>query len=69
MATWWMVIRKRSFRSCGRRCEFGADIIKADPTNDPGVYSQVIQTAGGIPVLVRGGSKAPEAEILARTRR
>ena len=27
----------------------------------------VIETAGGIPVLVRGGSKAPEAEILART--
>jgi DhnA family fructose-bisphosphate aldolase class Ia len=48
--------------------ELGADIIKADPTNDPSVYSQVIQTAGGIPVLVRGGSKAPEAEILARTR-
>jgi class I fructose-bisphosphate aldolase len=48
--------------------ELGADIIKADPTNDPAVYHQVIETAGGIPVLVRGGSKAPEAEILARTR-
>ena len=48
--------------------ELGADIIKADPTADPSVYHQVVQTAGGIPVLVRGGSKAPEAEILARTR-
>ena len=47
--------------------ELGADVIKADPTNDPALYHQVIQTAGGIPVLVRGGSKAPEAEILART--
>ena len=48
--------------------ELGADIIKADPTLDPTVYHRVIQTAGGIPVLVRGGSKAPEKEILERTR-
>lgn len=47
--------------------ELGADIIKADPTTDPADYHHVIRTAGGIPVLVRGGSKAPEAEILART--
>jgi DhnA family fructose-bisphosphate aldolase class Ia len=47
--------------------ELGADIIKADPTDDVSVYHQVIETAGGIPVLVRGGGKAPEREILART--
>lgn len=47
--------------------ELGADIIKADPTNDAAVYHQVIETAGGVPVLVRGGSKAPEREILERT--
>ena len=47
--------------------ELGADIIKADPTNDPAIYHRVIETAGGIPVLVRGGSKAPEREILERT--
>ena len=47
--------------------ELGADIIKADPTDDVSVYHQVIETAGGIPVLVRGGGKAPEAELLART--
>jgi DhnA family fructose-bisphosphate aldolase class Ia len=47
--------------------ELGADIIKADPTDDVGVYHKVIQIAGGVPVLVRGGGKAPEAEILART--
>jgi DhnA family fructose-bisphosphate aldolase class Ia len=47
--------------------ELGADIIKADPTDDASLYHKVIETAGGIPVLVRGGSKAPEAEILART--
>jgi len=47
--------------------ELGADIIKADPTDDVSVYHEVIRTAGGIPVLVRGGSKASEEEILTRT--
>jgi DhnA family fructose-bisphosphate aldolase class Ia len=47
--------------------ELGADIIKADPTDEVGVYGRVVETAGGIPVLVRGGGKASEAEILART--
>ena len=47
--------------------ELGADIIKADPTDDVGVYHRVIEIAGRIPVLVRGGGKAADAEILART--
>jgi DhnA family fructose-bisphosphate aldolase class Ia len=47
--------------------ELGADIIKADPTDDIASYHKVIETAGGIPVLVRGGSKASEAQILERT--
>lgn len=47
--------------------ELGADIIKADPTDDVSLYHTVVETAGGIPVLVRGGGKASEAEILART--
>ena len=47
--------------------ELGADIIKADPTDDPGVYGRVVEIAGRIPVLVRGGGRAPDAEILART--
>lgn len=47
--------------------ELGADIIKADPTDDVSIYHKVIEIAGGIPVLVRGGSKATEREILART--
>lgn len=47
--------------------ELGADIIKADPTDDTGLYHHVIEIAGRIPVLVRGGGKAPDAEILART--
>lgn len=47
--------------------ELGADIIKADPTDDISIYHKVIEIAGGIPVLVRGGSKASEEEILQRT--
>ena len=47
--------------------ELGADIIKADPTDEVAIYHKVIETAGGIPVLVRGGGKAPEQELLERT--
>jgi fructose-bisphosphate aldolase, class I len=47
--------------------ELGADIIKADPTDDVGVYRQVVEIAGRIPVLVRGGGKASDQEILGRT--
>jgi DhnA family fructose-bisphosphate aldolase class Ia len=48
--------------------ELGADIIKADPTDDVSIYHKVVETAGDIPVLVRGGGKASEDEILERTR-
>src|SRR3954447_8304147 len=47
--------------------ELGADIIKADPTDDVGVYHRVVEIAGRIPVLVRGGGRAPDEEILGRT--
>ena len=48
-------------------CELGADIIKADPTSNVDDYHKVIEIAGRIPVLVRGGGKASDAEILTRT--
>jgi class I fructose-bisphosphate aldolase len=47
--------------------ELGADIIKADPTDDLSVYHQVVRAAGGTPVLVRGGGRVPDREILERT--
>ncbi|WP_276088618.1 hypothetical protein [Pedobacter sp. JY14-1] len=47
--------------------ELGADIIKADPTDDVAEYHRVVETAGRIPVLVRGGGKASDREILDRT--
>ncbi|MCO5241312.1 MAG: aldolase [Chitinophagaceae bacterium] len=47
--------------------ELGADIIKADPTNDINDYYRVIEIAGTTPVLVRGGSKANDEAIIVRT--
>jgi len=47
--------------------ELGADIIKADPTDDVSVYHKVVEISGRIPVLVRGGGKAADDEILQRT--
>ena len=47
--------------------ELGADIIKADPSDDVKDYHQVVEISGRIPVLVRGGGRAPDAEILQRT--
>lgn len=47
--------------------ELGADVIKADPTDNPADYHQVIQIAGRIPVLVRGGGRVSDEEILQRT--
>lgn len=46
--------------------ELGADVIKADPTDDVSLYHEVVQVAG-VPVLVRGGGRAPDEEILTRT--
>lgn len=47
--------------------ELGADVIKADPTDDVSIYHKVIETAGGVPVLVRGGGRVSDQEILERT--
>jgi DhnA family fructose-bisphosphate aldolase class Ia len=48
--------------------ELGADIIKADPCDRVEEYHRVIEIAQGLPVLVRGGGRVPDAEILSRTR-
>lgn len=47
--------------------ELGADIIKADPCSDVSEYHRVIEIAQGLPVLVRGGGRVSDAEILSRT--
>jgi len=47
--------------------ELGADVIKADPTDEVGDYHRVVETAGDIPVLVRGGGKVDDRTIFERT--
>lgn len=47
--------------------ELGADLIKADFTDDVTEYHRVIQIAGEIPVLVRGGGRTDDRTLLERT--
>ena len=44
-----------------------AIFLKADPCDEVNDYHQVIEIAQGIPVLVRGGGKVSDEEILNRT--
>lgn len=47
--------------------ELGADIIKADPCDNVEDYHKVVEVAGSIPILVRGGGRADDEELLDRT--
>ena len=47
-------------------CELGADLIETDAPGEAGDFHRVVESAGGLPVLARTGSTAPDAEILAR---
>lgn len=46
--------------------ELGADVIKADPTEDPADYAEIV-TVAGVAVLVRGGSRVSDEDLLIRT--
>lgn len=47
--------------------ELGADLIKADPTDDIRDYHRVIAAAGDVPVLVRGGGRVDDRTLIERT--
>jgi DhnA family fructose-bisphosphate aldolase class Ia len=47
--------------------ELGADLIKADPTDNVSDYHRVIEVAGDVPVLVRGGGRVDDRTLLQRT--
>ena len=47
--------------------ELGADIIKADLCDVVSEYHKVIEIASGQPVLVRGGGRTSDEEIVTRT--
>jgi DhnA family fructose-bisphosphate aldolase class Ia len=56
-------------RICGlvrQAVELGADVIKADPTSDLSDYHRVVEVAR-VPLLVRGGGRVSDREILERT--
>jgi fructose-bisphosphate aldolase, class I len=46
--------------------ELGADLIKCDPLPDAGDFARVVRTSR-VPVLVRGGGRISEPELLAIT--
>jgi fructose-bisphosphate aldolase, class I len=46
--------------------EMGADIIKADPTDDPEEFHRIVEAAR-VPVLVRGGGKEDLKAVLAKS--
>lgn len=48
--------------------ELGADLIKADPTDRVEDYHLVVEAAAGLPLLVRGGGRVGDRELLERTR-
>jgi class I fructose-bisphosphate aldolase len=48
--------------------ELGADVIKADPSDGLADYEQVLEFASPRPLLVRGGGRVPDEELLERTR-
>lgn len=47
--------------------ELGADVIKCDPTSDPADVARVVETAGDVPVLIRGGGRVEDRVLLERT--
>ena len=48
--------------------ELGADIIKADPTDDLDEYRASSRRPAGVPVLVRGGGRVPTRRSCAAPR-
>lgn len=48
--------------------ELGADLIKADPTDNLADYHLVVQAAADTPVLVRGGGRVDDRTLLERTK-
>ena len=57
----------RSVALVRQAVELGADVVKADPSENLDEYEQILQSASGRPVLVRGGSRISDKELLMRT--
>jgi len=54
---------RRNVRLCG---ELGADIIKTNWPGDEASFGKLVQTANGIPVVLAGGARLDDEELLSR---
>ena len=54
---------RRNVRLCG---ELGADIIKTNWPGDEASFGRLVQSANGIPVVLAGGSRLSDEELLGR---
>ncbi len=57
---------RRSVRLCA---ELGADIVKTNWPGDEESFGRLVEAAGGIPVVLAGGSRVPDQELLWRMER
>ncbi|HJQ52073.1 MAG TPA: hypothetical protein VJ838_16365 [Gaiellaceae bacterium] len=53
----------RNVRLC---TELGADIVKTNWPGDPDLFACLVEAANGIPVVLAGGSRLEDAELLTR---
>ncbi len=54
---------RRNVRLCA---ELGADIVKTNWPGDQGSFAKLVAAANGIPVVLAGGSRLEDAELLSR---
>jgi len=64
-----LMIEPLVFRPNSEAGGYMVDVIKADPCDNVEDYHKVVEVAGTIPILVRGGGRADDAELLDRTYR
>lgn len=57
---------RRSVRLCA---ELGADIVKTNWPGDEESFGRLVEAAGGLPVVLAGGSRLPDQELLWRMER
>src|SRR6185312_11014065 len=54
---------RRNVRLCA---ELGADIVKTNWPGDGDSFAKLVEAANGIPVVLAGGSRLEDAELLSR---
>jgi fructose-bisphosphate aldolase / 2-amino-3,7-dideoxy-D-threo-hept-6-ulosonate synthase len=54
---------RRNVRLCA---ELGADIVKTNWPGDQGSFARCVEAANGVPVVLAGGSRLADAELLTR---